>query len=1368
MIGSPNLMRPKKPGDPIRAEEWNELVRLATRQVQGDNVIADDTGWVMLPAPRKSAMRLAQVVCEGPNGEDNPTNECYWIQFVDVLEGNPSNPEEPIEVDTDNHEIVLATNIAEINTHTHGVRTGTVVEAWQARDIHGANRWVFTFLPALFVILLGGMFNAYGEQRARNFALWATDKWSEDTIVPDLHEAGQGIGYLHDVAWYAGTWWIAGNIDDGVNGYCFAYYDWDTSDWVPFLIGAAGEYGGVGHALYVWDDGVHGERLYCAQLGGSGSAPVALTDVRAVTFDPATKTLTVYDIGWRTANGPDADVWDMLAHDDGSGEKLFLIGYYGATGTYTHIVTYDGSSFAGVGGGCGDATADRLYAICEHDFGDGNGVVLVVGGRFSQIGTLTTSQNVAEWEGSDRIAVGGGVKVGTTSAVFSLASFNARLWLVKGSTSDPLVGDYGNFKVLPNGPPRKWLNAKDVIKDLDETPMSTSGLWTYKWTGSSNTPMSAALHCLRVYRNHLVVSGGMSWRTYRRDLKASGPLASYNTTDDAWDPATPMVRGDIRGLSAWNGGVACAGKFRRALPGGGVVRNFAVWYDNGPDDMGRWESLGDFVGVPTCSAVFNGDLYVGGDISSAGGVPVKGLARYDAENETWVYVANFSDYGTIRALLVAGDKLVIMGDFIKVDGQAQYKIACTWDGYRLGTIFSDIDAPDGYPELRAGVVLGSYLYVVGWFDSIDGSVTARCVARRHLTTGVWSALPDSGGLPDEGINNSRMAYSIGHLDGVIWIGTDPDAKCGSSSSEAGLWTWDPSSPQWSVGLLAVWDGPTIAITQNSDGTKLWAATETHQYFGADPWGGRYRVYEFGGSSTTLLGSTSNGTFEAPVRALLYSDAGDGAKLRAGGDFNSVGDIGADTSRGCNRVVAVSEDDRLVDMAGGLGIATYTAQFSDPQIVQRMRVAQIPGHRCEVLACVGAIDRMNDGYSEYVVGVDLRGKLRGVQGGLSGSYRADLPGRTDGVSAIDFITDPEAWGRTVCDHDLGFWYLLFGSFSHAVNNHITDLDRDLGVIEEDIECYGVVAFDGHYFRRVVAAGRGGYNEAGAYYDETIIAGGGAYGVQAYSGTPASGSWDHLQNPTTTGALWPDTSTIYRLLVFGSDLWVSGALKFYPGTSGPNYAIAKWNGSSYTPETPVGYSTDPDIHIDDMCIADIGSGEQLIACGLPVLSTDNPVVKRSSAGVWSIVGGATLRGWAKGIGAVAYPAGTRLFVTGELQVLVGAAWVDTDVAMLDPAVGAWESIGYLGWLDVADRGALEGDCHGYGPRGGDMMRMLIGGLIGEVATNAVDIGTTNAIWAPGMAQWQPSPELWRTFRPNAGVNGIIQSIRSAGRLIWPPTA
>lgn len=102
-------------------------------------------------------------------------------------------------------------------------------------------------------------------------------------------------------------------------------------------------------------------------------------------------------------------VWDLLAFDDGSGEKLYIAGNYadlGGPGGPSHLATWDGSTYAPVGATIGGAVPLIVLDVHAADLGDG--AKLYATGRFLSIGGIPAN-NIAVWDGSSWSAMGNGL-----------------------------------------------------------------------------------------------------------------------------------------------------------------------------------------------------------------------------------------------------------------------------------------------------------------------------------------------------------------------------------------------------------------------------------------------------------------------------------------------------------------------------------------------------------------------------------------------------------------------------------------------------------------------------------------------------------------------------------------------------------------------------------------------------------------------------------------------------------------------------------------------------------------------------------------------------------------------------------------------
>jgi hypothetical protein len=875
----------------------------------------------------------------------------------------------------------------------------------------------------------------------------------------------------------------------------------------------------------------------------------------------------------------------------------------------------------------------------------------------------------------------------------------------------------------------------------------------------------------------------------------TGPIAWWEDDPDesapvfgAWQRVLPLIRGSTNGMINWQGGLLVFGEFYKGLPAGGYIKNLGLWRQTGGiEDPGVWESLGPGgVNGPVYAAVvFNGELYVAGGFTQIGGVAVKGIARWDGT--TWNYVANFSDYGTIYALAVHNGKLAIGGDFLQADGRPSLKILCAMSPSGiLEAIIADIDAQDGYPIIRALLGHGGYLYAAGWFDDIDSGVTAHAIARMSAV-GVWTALEHNDGPgPSEGLVAGFQVWSLGvhkrfgDANDSIFAGTDGHARPNGFAPgiEEGLWRWDTGTPEWikGVGPIGVhsWEDEPVKAMAWSAGNDLWVGIFAKAIeFQASA---EHAVWLFqSGAAAIIQYGGGTGVWESQIESLAYTDAGQGIRLFGGGNVQVVGEIQTRVRRACQLITSIGTNDRIIEVAGGLGVATYLAQFTQDQFVTRMREIQFPDIACPSLVAMGAFGMMNDGYSEYLCGVDLDGSIKSASGGLSGEHDGGFAGPA-GVQDITTLDDLDNVGLTPCDHRLGFWWVAVGSFEHAVNWNITD--DDAGLIDESITCNGVVAFDGIYLRQIVANVPGwGYFTTIAVYDGRLVIGALGGPIWEYIGTPTSGGWFYLIDPYDAGGITEDSSVarLRHYPDFHDDLFVLGWLQIYPAVSGLSYAVARWNGTAFSTESPVGFgpvvsASTPQFY--SATLGDLGNGTQLFCGGNPSTPNAIPVVSRTAGGVWSAVGptsgtDGSLRGIAWNVTYVQHPEGHALYAGGELEVHDGVDWFGCDFARYDPGSGKWEAIGHLNWLGSATSPSGVGDQHGYSNLDGQMYRFISGGAFGEIANEVGDIGTTAAFWAPGMAEYRNPVVKWGTFKPNAGTNGSIYTGESAGeRLFGPP--
>ncbi|MBX3322949.1 MAG: hypothetical protein KF757_08160 [Phycisphaeraceae bacterium] len=347
---------------------------------------------------------------------------------------------------------------------------------------------------------------------------------------------------------------------------------------------------------------------------------------------------------WRALEAPGGvgvnnRVTTMSVYDDGTGPALYAGGEFWFAGccdggglTVNRIARWNGSGWSTLSGpnGVGITSLGSVWSTAVFD--DGSGPALYAGGTYSAAGGVTVN-NIARWNGSAWSALSGPSGTGVNGWVFSLAEFD--------DGSGPALYAAGGF--------------------------TTAGGVTVnriaKWDGSA---WSALVH-----------AGGVGHGSQCNALAVfddgSGPALYIGNTNGLvrWDgssmstPAGPNglgVGGWVLALEVFDDGsgpaLYASGNFANA--GGMTVNNIARW------DGSVWSALSGPGGVgidgPLVTALGSFDdgsgpaLYAGGAFSTAGGVTVNNIARWDGS--VWSALASPGSVGVsdqIHALTVFDD-----------------------------------------------------------------------------------------------------------------------------------------------------------------------------------------------------------------------------------------------------------------------------------------------------------------------------------------------------------------------------------------------------------------------------------------------------------------------------------------------------------------------------------------------------------------------------------------------------------------------------------------------------------------------------------------------------------------------------------------
>ncbi len=315
--------------------------------------------------------------------------------------------------------------------------------------------------------------------------------------------------------------------------------------------------------------------------------------------------------------------------------------------------------------------------------------VLVAGGRFTHAGSVS-AESIAFWRDGEWHPLGAGFPSSINPVVLSIAT------LPDGSL---VVG--GLLSVI-NG-------------------VAYNGI--ARWNGAAWLPMNGGMggvaggtpsvNALAVLPNGDLIAGG--------DFSSAGGVPAQRIArwdGAAWHPLGSGIDSSVGVLLATpNGDLYAGGGFTSA---GGVSSNsIARW------DGGAWSPLGAGIsqfqyGRTVCSLALlpGGDLVAGGTFTSAGGVPVGCVARWDGAQWYWMgYGMNGSGgYANVASLSVLDDgTLVAAGDY------SGNQTVWRWTG--TGWVSLGAGAGGAGSPVASAVMPNGDLWIGGRFSALGGRLT---------------------------------------------------------------------------------------------------------------------------------------------------------------------------------------------------------------------------------------------------------------------------------------------------------------------------------------------------------------------------------------------------------------------------------------------------------------------------------------------------------------------------------------------------------------------------------------------------------------------------------------------------------------------
>jgi len=464
--------------------------------------------------------------------------------------------------------------------------------------------------------------------------------------------------------------------------------------------------------------------------------------------------------------------------------ELYAGGYFTPSGNPSGVKRWTGTSWVSVGGNF-NGTVAKLFVY--------KGELLVAGGFTGGISRWTGSTwqligggmsggvgHLLEHEG-DLIAAGGFLNAGGAPAS-RVARWDGVAWQPMGAGFDSIVSAMttwqGKLVGVDSGSPMQ-------IKYWDNIG------WQQMPSSLANTIIgSPAAFGIATFKNDLFIAGRFNIPGWN--------IARYNEAENRWKRVGRGMNEYVYTAAQHGGDLYLGGRFitAGAVDAARVVRFDGVDHHPLGSGVDNWV----FAILP-----FRDDVIVGGYFSTAGGIPVNGIARWNKKTG-WSDMAGGLGGApgalppSAFALAIYEDDLIVGGNFTTAGGVPANFIA-RWDGANWHPVGSGMGG-NSSPTIATLTVHNGELIAGGFFTAAGGEPANR-IARWNGTQ--WSAL--AGGM------NGGVLALCTH-NGELFAGggfneADGNARHGlarwTGTTWAGMNTGSPSI----VYALASYDGDLI-------------------------------------------------------------------------------------------------------------------------------------------------------------------------------------------------------------------------------------------------------------------------------------------------------------------------------------------------------------------------------------------------------------------------------------------------------------------------------------------------------------------------------------------------------------------------------
>ncbi len=506
-----------------------------------------------------------------------------------------------------------------------------------------------------------------------------------------------------------------------------------------------------------------------------------------------------------------------------------------------------------IGQTCGFGWTENLFPLAGVDgevyatltWNDGDGQALYIGGEFTIAGSVNAS-NVARWDGERWTALGSG----TGGVVRSFGVFD------DGSGEAIYVG--GDFLTAGG------LEAAHIAR------------WDGSQWSALDDGVNGPVRAMAASDDRLYVGGEFSLASG----EAARNLAWWD--GDSWSGPPNGTSAPIHALLVHDDGTGeqlyVGGRF--TIVGAGVSANrIARW--NPATQV--WSAVGSGMtgggssgGVYALAAFDDGngvDVYAGGRFTTAGGMSIEGLARWDGS--AWSGLGAGVDGGVV-ALTVIDDAdglgLIAAGPFERAGGEFLGNGVARWDGSQWATLGAGLlGIFDFYP--RAVAVLdvgdGPRMYTGGNLAGRNGITM--------FEDGHWQDLVEAGRAAELAGSGPVAVLDFDGTTQMYFSGDFPV----DGGGEAHVGRWDGENVEVLFGGEQLPAQPSgLAVFDDGTGPAIYASGMSSAFdeYPVMRWDGA--GWQFVGSPT-LLGSGS---------ATLVFDDGSGSALYVGGRGLSAGGV----------------------------------------------------------------------------------------------------------------------------------------------------------------------------------------------------------------------------------------------------------------------------------------------------------------------------------------------------------------------------------------------------------------------------------------------------------------------------------------------